>query len=165
MAQTPYQPKKSKTKKNIMYALISISIIIVILLAVFVFYLKQNEIIIKITNFSLDNRWDNPVGVTYARWFNVTIHNHGKNNATGLLLEIKIFINGTEFRNYDIGRSDRSSSFNFTLNSGETKEFEGFILTSLDSPIVFGGNSTDEISIQARVMMGDFALDEIKIPF
>jgi hypothetical protein len=30
---------------------------------------------------NVDIRWDNSVGIAYARWFYVTVHNQGENSA------------------------------------------------------------------------------------
>jgi hypothetical protein len=130
------------------------------------YYSSQNLIGVQIIDFTVDKNWWNPVGVSYGHWFNVTVENVANNNITGLFLDIGIFLNGTKYEGFSLGKSDTSPSFNFSLNAKETIQFEGFVLASIDSPIGFGGRSpSDEIIIQARVMLNDTVLDMRSIPF
>jgi hypothetical protein len=129
------------------------------------YYYSQSLIGVQIIDFTVDKNWWNPVGVSYGHWFNVTVKNVASNNITGLFLDIGIFLNGTKYEGFSLGTSDTSPSFNFSLNANETKQFEGFVLASIDSPIGFGRSPSDEIIIQARVLLNDTVLDMRSIPF
>jgi hypothetical protein len=129
------------------------------------YYSSQNLIGVQIIDFTVDKNWWNPVGVSYGHWFNVTVKNVANNNIAGLFLDIGIFLNGTKYEEFSLGKSDTSPSFNFSLNANETKQFEGFVLASIDSPIGFGRSPSDEIIIQARVLFNDTVLDMRSIAF
>jgi hypothetical protein len=103
--------------------------------------------------------------MTYDRWFKITVINYGEQNATGLILDVKIFINQTEFNSYSLAVYAYSLDFNFSINKAETKLFQGAILAMFNSPIVFGRQPSDEISIQASVSKNDVVIDKVAIPF
>ena len=124
----------------------------------------ENDVEIEIIDFLLADNVGNPAGITYDRWFNVTIENKGETNATGLYLDIEVFINNTECDNYNIAHLS-TSTFNSTLNIGEIREFHGTVLAPMNGPLFFERKPEDEIFIQFRVMMNDNILDEIRIPF
>ena len=124
----------------------------------------EKDIEIEIIDFLLADDVGNPGGITYCRWFSVTIENKGETNATELYLDIKVFINDTECDNYGIPHL-YTSTFNSTLNVGEIKEFDGAVCAPMNGPLFFERKPEDEIFIQFRVMMDDIVLDEIRIPF
>ncbi len=54
--------------------------------------------------------------MTYDRWFEVTVENYGEQNVTGLFSQIRIFINQTEFKSFDIATFEYSTPFNFSTS-------------------------------------------------
>jgi len=150
----------------IMFAIFALATVVIGFFMYSRYCSSQNFIGVQIIDFTVDKNWWNPVGVSYGHWFNVTVKNVANNNITGLFLDIGIFLNGTKYEGFSLGRSDTSPSFNFSLNANETKQFEGFVLASMDSPIGFNGRSpSDEIIIQARVLLNDTVLDMRSVPF
>jgi hypothetical protein len=160
-----------KAKSRYIILLLLVVAVLVILSAVFV--LPRNPKVsnnenpydgIKITNFTLSG-WGNPAGMAYDRWFNVSVTNDGKQNVTGLVLGIKVFINQTEFTRYSLAVYEYSPDFNFSINKAENKIFQGAVIATFESPIVFGRQPSDEISIQASISKDTVVIDEMTIPF
>lgn len=116
---------------------------------------------VKITDISINARWGNPVGVTYDRWFNVTVENRGMTNVSGLVLDVKL-VNYSGF-DFGIGCPEPTYEGNFSLAAGEVRIFQGFILAPLNSSLV-GGRFTD-VFIEATVMQDNVALNTTRKAF
>src|SRR4030042_6478754 len=115
---------------------------------------------VKITNFSIDYHWGNPVGMLYDCWFNLTLANKGVENVTALELKVKVFLNNSEVKvgNYFIGTYENGTIMD-TLGAGEVREFKGAILTVLGrDPYI--DISSNETSIVAMVLLNNTVLDE-----
>jgi hypothetical protein len=79
---------------------------------------------VRILDFSSPTGWFNPVGVTMAVAFNVTVLNAGINNVEGLTLEIK-----RTDRDEDPFNCSRTFSL---LQAGEIQEVQDSVIVSMD---------------------------------
>ena len=117
-------------------------------------YLEQSEPNVKITSFVVDNQWYYRGGVKFDCRFNITLENRGLDNLTGLVLEMQVFYNHTE---YDVGNHLAGTYENGTikepLGAGEVRKFEGTLLSH--TPLDFRPNN-----VLARVSLNNTALDE-----
>ena len=117
----------SRTRKKSVYILISIGLILTILTGFFILLSQENYFsAIKITNFSVNDEMS-PVGGLIVIWrFNLTIENKGVENVTGLMLDVKVFYNGTEVQvgNYFSGTFENGTIIE-PLKAGEVREVIG----------------------------------------
>jgi len=110
---------------------------------------------VKITSFVVDNQWNYLGGVTFDCKFNITLENRGLDNVTGLVLEVKVFYNNTEFDvgNYFVGTYE-NGTIKEPLGAGEVREFEGTLLSHPPLPDVRPNN------VVAIVLLNNTVLDE-----
>ena len=165
--------------KTYTYTIILI-IIAVLLLAMFTFLWQtetptnnstqsgSNEIDIKITDFSVDNNWGPVVGLVCDCRFNLTLHNDGNVNLTGLELRVKTYVNNTEFRvgNYFDGTFE-NGTIQDALVAGEVREFQGTLLSTVgvegDFP-PFTDMTSNGISTVAMVVLNGTVLYQREYP-
>jgi hypothetical protein len=117
--------------------------------------IEPSEPHVKITSFVVDNQWNYLVGVTFDCKFNITLENRGLDNVTGLVLEVKVFYNNTEFDvgNYFVGTYE-NGTIKESLGAGEVREFEGTLISHTPLPDVGPNN------VVAIVLLNNTILDE-----
>jgi hypothetical protein len=160
---------KRKTLAIVLITLIALAIIT---------WLVQNQTnpvktnVVKIETFSLTGIWENIGGLSMTVPFNLTLHNTGINNVSGLNLSVAIFVNDTSKIEAVVLTSseERLDPDNFTLLAGEVQEVEGWIGTTLYALELAGaknisiGGANSGWSYVATVKLGDEVLDEFRLP-
>ena len=156
--------------KRIMAALFLVAIIFVT--ATTWFFLNQTNNLnqttdVRVTGFSLDpDGWENLAGLYICCFFKVTLHNVGINDVQGLVLRVKMFVNGSEI---DVGNNIlgvENVVVNDTLCAGEIREFRGRVEYSLHQGGAINtiGGHPAGASYVAQVMLGKDILDESWAP-
>jgi hypothetical protein len=157
--------------KKMVYALVFIGLSVTIILALFgfKFYFNQtnanqdNQINVKITNFSIDKQWLYLGGLTFDCKFNLTMENRGASNITGLELKVKLFNNGSEIQvgNYFVCASENGTIIE-SLHVGEVRSCDGTILCNVGDAAYGTNLSSNETTIVAQVILNSTILDEKK---
>jgi len=147
---------------------IAIVLISIIALSIFTWiiynqYIKPNQINstnVKITAFSMDKAWENPVGLILECRFNITLHNMGVNDVDELKLLVQMFVNDSkiELINSIHGFSE-NGSITKPLLANEVREIRGELLSSVKFIGNIGGHPIGAAYV-AKVMIGDNVLDE-----
>jgi hypothetical protein len=163
LTKTEYQPQKIKiSKKKKIFTLISICCALAILSAAFAFSKQSNnQLDVKISNFSISKQWEYLGGLMFDCSFNLTIENKGVNNVTDLELKVKAFKNNSEVQvgNYFNGTYENGTIIE-PLGAGEVREFKGTILTVVGSEAYHLNLSSNDTSVVAIVLLNNTLLDE-----
>jgi hypothetical protein len=165
--------RDKKETKKMAYALVTIGLSVTIILALsgFKFFLKDNQtntnqdnqINVKITNFSINKQWLYLGGLTFDCKFNLTIENKGASNLTGLELKVKLFNNDSEIQvgNYFVCSSENGTIIE-SLQVGEVRPCDGTILCNVGDEAYRTNLSSNETTIVAQVILNNTFLDEKK---
>lgn len=102
---------------------------------------------VLITKFTSKNGWDNPVGMTIAMLFNVSVQNFGISDVEGLIVEIKRY-------DFDEDPSNKTIKLG-VLPAGETIEFLDSYILGWDS---YFDNFHDH-ALTATLKLGEAILD------
>jgi hypothetical protein len=129
-------------------------------------------ITVEIETFSLTGVWENIVGLSMTVPFNMTVHNTGINNISGLKLSAAIFVNETSKVEAKVLSTNEEviNPDNFTLLAGEIREVEGWIGTTLYALEVAGarnvsiGGTNSGWNFVATIKLGSEVLDEFRLP-
>jgi hypothetical protein len=129
-------------------------------------------IAVEIETFSLTGVWENIVGLSMTVPFNMTIHNTGINNISGLKLSAAIFVNETSKVEAEVLNTNEEgvNSDNFTVLAGEIQEIKGWIGTTLYALEVAGarnvsiGGANSGWSYVATIKLGSEVLNEFGLP-
>ncbi|MCW4002749.1 MAG: hypothetical protein NWE95_02415 [Candidatus Bathyarchaeota archaeon] len=165
LTQTTYPMKK------IVYTIISIGLIIAISVAVFALLFqannsnvpKQNQLNIKITNFSINKGWSYVGGLVMDCSFNLTIENKGVENVSDLVLTVKMFHNNSEVQvgNYFFDGTYENGTITEPLYAGEVRAFKGTIM-SIFGDAAYQYLGSNETAIIAFVTLDNVVLDQRK---
>jgi hypothetical protein len=152
---------------------IFLTTIIALTIIIWIFQSQPNPVktnVVRIETFSLTEIWEYLGGLSIIMPFNLTLHNTGINEVSGLNLSIAIFVNDTskiETVFLDVPSSEeRLSPHNFTLLAGEAQELEGWIGTTMYALELAGAKNVSIGGVNsgwnyvATVKLGDEVLDE-----
>ncbi len=145
-------------------ALIAIVAIAVVLLATFTFLwyngspISENKSVdVKITDFYFTEDWGIVGGLASVAQFNLTLKNYGSTDVNGLVLNVKMFDNGTDVGvgNYFFNDTYENGTTVAPLKAGELKVYSGVLEDSF--PIV---TSPPNTYYEASVILNNNILDK-----
>lgn len=150
----------SRARKSV-YILVSIGLIITILSGVFILLFQENHFSdIKITDFSVDDEMGVVGGLVVDWRFNLTVENKGVDDVSGLMLDVKVFSNGTELQvgNFFTGTFE-NCTLKDPLEAGEVREVTGNIMVTVGDNAM-GAMMGKKAEIVSYVILDNVVLDQ-----